>query len=459
MDQLTRSIRRVSDSLWMQMAGTAVITAAFMLLVYEAAPSLDLWWARPAALLFGGIFALAIVLIIAMHRFTVLELLGTAACVGCAIYARVALLPFESGDFTQYLLQWFRELGALSVKDALRTPIGNYNLPYIYYLTVLSRFKVESLVHIKAFSCLFDVIMAYAVMRLVMTEVEDRRLQLATYIIVLLLPTVMIDSAMWAQCDSVYTALCIISAFAAVRGRGRLCAISWTAAFCFKLQAVFILPALAAALFMGKVKPKHLLWIPAVYFASVLPALIAGRSVADCLNIYTNQVGYYKGLFFNAPTVWRFFGDAQIPALTNMSVYPALGALILFTLYAISAVKSIDDKKLISLFFVSALLAAFLLPRMHERYFYMAEVLSIAYFMCDRRKWYVPAVLTTASLASYMEYFLVYSMSSYEEYAARTVGIKPVYFAAAILVILAVEGRALFGGTVRKTEKSGVIPT
>ena len=298
----------------------------------------------------------------------------------------------------------------------------------------------------------FDVIMAYAVMRLVMTEVEDKRLQLAAYIIVLLSPTVMIDSAMWAQCDSVYTALCIISAFAAVKGRGRLCAISWTTAFCFKLQAVFILPALAAALFMGKVKPKHLLWTPAVYFVSILPALIAGRSLADCLNIYTNQVGYYKGLFFNAPTVWRFFGDAQIPALTNMSVYPALGALILFTLYAISAVKAWTTKSLSASFFISALLAAFLLPRMHERYFYMAEVLSIAYFMCNRRKWYVPAVLTAASLSSYMEYFLVYSMSSYEEYAAKTVGIKPVYFAAAILVILAVEGRVLFGGTVRANE-------
>lgn len=452
MDQLTRSIRRISDSIWTQLTVAAVITAVFMLFVYKTAPSLDLWWARPAALLFSGIFALALVLVIAIRRFNALELLGTAACVGCAIYARVALLPFESGDFTQYLLQWFKELGSLSVKDALSTPIGNYNLPYIYYLTILSRFNAESLVHIKAFSCLFDVIMAYAVMRLVMTEVEDKRLQLAAYIIVLLSPTVMIDSAMWAQCDSVYTALCIISAFAAVRGRGRLCAISWTAAFCFKLQAVFILPALAAALFMGKVKPKHLLWIPAVYFISILPALIAGRSLADCLNIYTNQVGYYKGLFFNAPTVWRFFGDAQIPELTNMSVYPAMGALILFTLYAISAVKSMDNNKLISLFFISALLAAFLLPRMHERYFYMAEVLSIAYFTCDRRKWYVPAILTAASLSSYMEYFLVYSMSSYEEYMAKTVGIKPVYFAAAILVILAMEGRALFGGTVRTSE-------
>lgn len=452
MEQLTRGIKRVSDSLWTQLAGAAVITAVFMLFIYKTAPSLELWWARPTALLFGGIFALAMLLVIALRRFNALELLGTAACVGCAIYARVALVPFESGDFTQYLLQWFKELGALSFKDALSTPIGNYNLPYVYYLAILSRFKVESLVHIKAFSCFFDVIMAYAVMRLVMTEVEDRRLQLAAYIIVLLTPTVMIDSAMWAQCDAVYTSLCIISALAAVKGRGRLCAISWTAAFCFKLQAVFILPALAAALFMGKVKPKHLLWIPAVYLASILPALIAGRSLANCLNIYTNQVGYYKGLFFNAPTVWRFFGDAQISALTNMSVYPALGGLLLFTLYAVSAVKSMDNRKLIGLFFVSALLAAFLLPRMHERYFYMAEVLSIAYFMCDRRKWYVPAVLTTAALSSYMEYFLTYSMSSYEEYAAKTVGIKPVYFAAAILVILAAEGRALFGGTVKANE-------
>ena len=344
MNRLTKGVRQAADKLWVQLAAAALITAAFMLFIYKTAPSLELWWARPAALLFGGIFALAMVLIIALRRFTALELLGTAACVGCAIYARVALLPFESGDFTQYLLPWVRELGALSVKDALSTPIGNYNLPYIYYLTILSRFNVESLVHIKAFSCFFDVIMAYAVMRLVMVCVEDRRLQLAAYIIVLLSPTIMIDSAMWAQCDSVYTALCIISVLAAVKGRGRLCAISWTAAFCFKLQAVFVLPALAVALFMGKIRPKYLLWIPAVYFISILPALIAGRGIAGCLNIYTNQVGYYKGLFFNAPTVWRLFGDAQIPELTNMSVYPALGALILFTLYAISTTTGMDDR-------------------------------------------------------------------------------------------------------------------
>ena len=276
--------------------------------------------------------------------------------------------------------------------------------------------------------------------------------RMGVFFTVLMLPTVFLNGALWAQCDSIYVALALLGIYCALDDRPVLSMVLAALSFGFKLQAVFILPALAAALFMGKVKPKHLLWIPAVYFVSILPALIAGRSLADCLNIYTNQVGYYKGLFFNAPTVWRFFGDAQIPALTNMSVYPALGALILFTLYAISAVKSVDDKKLISLFFISALLAAFLLPRMHERYFYMAEVLSIAYFMCNRRKWYVPAVLTAASLSSYMEYFLVYSMSSYEEYAAKTVGIKPVYFAAAILVILAVEGRVLFGGTVRANE-------
>lgn len=37
MDQLTKSIRRASDSAWMQLALTAVITAAFMLFIYKSA--------------------------------------------------------------------------------------------------------------------------------------------------------------------------------------------------------------------------------------------------------------------------------------------------------------------------------------------------------------------------------------------------------------------------------------
>lgn len=442
---------RVTGSILAQIVLTGISSIVFGMFVYKTAYSKNIWWPELAAGVFVVLFALSMILLIMQKRFDALELLGAAACLFCAIYARILLMPYQSGDYSVYLLPWTKQIGSMTVKEALSTPLGNYNLTYIYFLTLLSRMNIEILIGIKLFSCIFDVILAWGVMKLVMTEVEDKRLQLGAFIIVLLSPTIMINSAMWSQCDAVFCAFCILSTYAAIKGRGRMCAISWTVAFCFKLQAVFILPALAVALVMGKVKFKHLIWIPAVYFISLLPALLAGRSLWDCVSVYITQVDYYNSLFLNAPTVWRLFGDAQIPELTNMSVYLALGVIILFSLGVLSVSKKMDDSHLNTLFFLSALLAAYILPRMHERYFYLAEVFAILYFMRDRRKWYVPVTITAASLTNYMEYFLVYTMSSAEEYAEKTVGVNQVYFSIAILVILAVESREFFSGIWNET--------
>lgn len=443
--------RRISDRVWLQLLFAAAITALFGVFIKKTAPSVGVWWPEGAARLYAGLFALAMLLLISQRRFDAVQLLFAAACLCCALYARVALLPYESGDFEVYLSEWVRQFGEMSVKEALNVSVGNYNLPYIYYLIILSRFSVEKLLHIKTFSCFFDVVLAFAAMKLVMLDTEDRRLQLGAFLVVLLSPTVMMNSTLWSQCDSVYAAFCLIAIYAALSGRGRLCAISWTLGFCFKLQAVFVLPAMCAALFMGRVKPRHLLWIPAVYLASLIPALAAGRSLASCMSIYTNQIGQYKGLFINAPTVWCLFGNTRIEAISNMSVYLALGVLMIFTFCAVSFAPRLDNRRLLKLFFLSALLAAYILPRMHDRYFYVAEVLAIVYFMYDRRKWYVPAVLTLSSLTSYMEYFLQYSMTSAADYASQTNGIKMVVLSIMLFVTLAAEARSTFAELWKET--------
>lgn len=453
MKQINKANKFISDRLWAQLVLTAVGAAMLFAFIYKTSASNNIWWPFSVGAVFAVLFALGMLLIIAQRCYDGFELVGVAACLACAMYARALLIPYESGDYSVYLLPWTHQLGALPLKEALSTPIGNYNLPYIYFLTFLSRLDVEYLVFIKAFSCLFDVILAWAVLRLVSTEVDDRRLQLGAFVVVLLSPTVMINGAMWSQCDSVFTAFCVLSALAAVKGRGRACAICWTVAFCFKLQAVFVLPALAVALFMGKVKLRHLVWIPVVYLVSIVPALLSGRSFTDCVSIYSNQVDCYDQLFLNAPTVWRLFGNAKIPELTNMSVYLALGVLLLFSLYALSVSGEMDNRKLISLFLLSSLLAAYILPRMHERYFYLAEIFAIVYFVCNRKKWYVPVVLTAASLTNYMEYFLVYSMSSAQEYAEKTVGVNQVYFSIAILIVLGIECREFFTSLWSKTNR------
>lgn len=433
------------NSVWFQTAAALVIAVVFAAFIWKTCPAQNVPWPLETALIFGLLFVLAMLLLIFERRFDALELLAAAACVCCALYARVALLTYESGDYKLFLSQWTDSLAAMSFKNSLSTPVGNYNLPYVYFLAVLSRFDVSSLLYIKAFSCVFDVLLAYAVMKLVMQGVDDRRLELGTFFIVLLSPTVMMNSALWSQCDSVYVAFCVISALAAVQGRGRLCAISWTVAFCFKLQAVFILPALAVALFMGKVKIRHLLWIPAVYFISILPALLAGRGLKSCMGIYLSQTYEHTALFLNAPSVWALFGDNQIPEMRTMALFASFGVILAFTLCALAVRDEITDRKLVALFFLSSLFVPFMLPKMHERYFYMAEIFAIVYFMYDRKKWYVPVTITFASLTIYMIYFAVW------DDRAKTNGLSITWLALAFLVILAVECRSFFKELWRKT--------
>lgn len=48
----------------------------------------------------------------------------------------------------------------------------------------------------------------------------------------------------------------------------------------------------------------------------------------------------------------------------------------------------------------------FLLPEMHERYFYLADVLSILYAFYYPRRFYIPILVQFCSLFSYAPYFL-----------------------------------------------------
>ena len=410
----------------------AILSVGFGIFVILTAEKVNVDYPVLTALLFGGFYFLAQAMLISQDRFDAISLLMASACLACVMFARVSLLYFQSNDYKAFLSNWVKDLSELSVGEALRTPIGDYNLPYIYILLVFSRINVDPLISIKALSCLFDVVLAYYVMKLVMFGVEDRRLQIVSFILTLAAPTVMINSAQWSQCDAIYVSFCLISILAALNSRGRLCAIAWTVAFCFKLQAIFILPALGICLFKGKVKWRHLLWIPVIFFGSMLPAVIAGRSVSSCLGIYADQTQNYGFLFHNAPTIWRFFEGADFESFSVVSVFCAGAAVILFIYFCLTFLKKLEDRHLIKIFFLSAMLIPYLLPRMHERYFYMADILALIYFMYDRRKWYIPVTLILSSVIGYLFYF------------TEIVIIEQKYIAVLFLIILATETRELF---------------
>ncbi len=416
---------------------TAVLCVCFGIFVILTADKVNVYYPLPTAIIFGALLFLSIALVIAQNRFDTPALLIAAACLACVVFCRVCLLYYESRDYTAFLADWVKKFSAMSIKEALTEPIANYNMPYLYFLLIFSRLELSPIITIKALSCFFDVILAYYVMKTVSLVIEDRRLQLASYIVALGIPSVLMNSAQWAQCDSIYVAFCVISLYAAIKGDGRLCAISWTLSFCFKLQAIFALPALCVALFMGRVKPKHLLWIPVVFFATLIPAMVAGRSLGNCLSIYANQTQQYPSLYSNAPTIWQFFTGVDFEGYSNVTVFLAGTAVILFMFFTLTGVKSFKPEDLIRLFFISSLLVPFVLPRMHERYFYMADVMSFIYFMTNRKKWYIPVTVIISSVVGYIWYFTSEPNPGILIFDQR-------YLALALLAILATELYELF---------------
>lgn len=433
------SIGRKSPLLYSIAALLSVGFGGFVILTAE---KVNVYFPVPTALIFGGLFFLAQALLISQRRFDALSLFIAAACLACVMFSRVALLYFESNDYKAFLKLWVEKLGALPVKEALCESIGDYNLPYIYILLIFSRLNLDSMLCIKSLSCLFDVILAFYVLRIVSEGVKDRRLQLAAYILTLGIPTIMVNSAMWSQCDSIYVSFCLMAMLAAIQGRGRTCAITWTVAFCFKLQAIFILPALGIALFMGKIKPRHLLWIPAVFFISLIPALLAGRGLASCLSIYADQTQEYGYLFHNAPTIWHFFESADFESFSVLTVFTAGAAVILFMYFMLTFIKELKTEDFIVLFFLSSMLVPYVLPRMHERYFYMTDIMALIYFMYDRRKWYIPAATVISSAVGYIYYF------------NELIIFNQKYIAVIFFIILAMELREFFKRFWHKTPDS-----
>jgi Gpi18-like mannosyltransferase len=332
-------------------------------------------------------------------EFTTLLFILTASCVMLAI--RMACLDFVSPDYRDFLQSWTGQMRAASGVQALTQDIGDYNMPYLYVLTIIAKMPLHTLYPIKFFSIYFDFILAYYVMQISSLFFKSFTKQLAVFFAVLMLPTVIVNSAFWAQCDVVYAALAVASVYYGLTKRSALCMIMMALAFSFKLQTIFVLPFLIVLLMAGRINWKHLLYFPATFIATLLPAIAVGKPVLDTVSIYFEQTGQYPRLTLNAPSlyasIYQHFLGFSFKLFDKTAVCIAGTAVFIVLYYCWLKRKSLDTSALLLIAFLFALMVPFLLPRMHERYFYMADILSIGAFFVCRKRIFVPFVMVYVS--------------------------------------------------------------
>lgn len=327
-----------------------------------------------------------------------------------AMLLRCLLLDYESGDYQMFLEPWYETIRAGGGFAAISQPVGNYNVPYLYFIAFISYLDVPNLYLYKLFSIFLDVILAWGGLRLVRVLTGEKResvLPLVAFGVLLFLPTVVLNGSYWAQCDAIYGALVVHAVACVLEGKNKWSLVWLALAFSFKLQTVFIMPLWGVMWLGGRVKFRELFVFPGVYALTAVPALLLGKPLVDILSVYLGQMGENDRLTLNAPSVYQLLPSNAVydPELLAQVGIGAAG-LLAFAMLFVGAwkVKHLDNQLAMAVAMVLVVGIPFLLPHMHERYFYLADVLAVCWAAANLRRVPVAVLVCASSLASYAVY-------------------------------------------------------
>lgn len=362
-----------------------------------------------SGVVFGAIFAVSYaVQLRAGRKLPVYMHVLLAVLTGLVLLSKISLLDYVSDDYDIFLSNWIYEYSQMGWKEGLGRYIGSdYTPPYLYLLQIISRVKDYPPQYlVKAISIAFDVLMAYAIMKLASLKVKGEGAQLMIFHIASLLPTVVFNGAYWGQCDVIYTSLCLMALYMGMRGRSARSMIFFGLALSFKLQMVFFLPVLLPLWLQKKIKLSHLWLIPAAYMVMMIPALWGGKSMHHVLTVYLQQAGQYNFISMNAPNWYQMLPDMGSELLYNMfgPMAMALGFACVIAMCALVTVYrdrlNVDSTLLACLLMLSGI--PYFLPKMHERYTFGADVLSlVAAAYLPGRRFLLPLCFGFASYVAY----------------------------------------------------------
>ena len=323
------------------------------------------------------------------------------------LLVRVFFLDKTTNDFLDCLFPWVKSYSELSFKDFLLSNISNYNFSYLYILFFISKISVIfSFYLIKLVSISFDIFLALIVGQIANLTKFGKKWGWFIILLILALPTIWLNSAAWGQCDVFYTTFVFVGLFLFFKKRFSWSMLCFGLALSFKLQAIFIFPVILIFLCKSDLKIKNIIFLILGFLLPMIPPLIAGRGLVATFNIYLNQVLISEPgneMTYNAPNIWSVM-NIQYDDFWKIVIWITITIVSVITFYICTKKNKPSNGDYIKYIFMFSIIVPYLLPKMHERYFYMAEVMSILYWAFNPKKWYFPLILQICSLSNYSNY-------------------------------------------------------
>lgn len=318
---------------------------------------------------------------------------------------RVILRVVITDDWLMYWDPWISDLKEMGF-SYLATDRYDYTPTFLYILWAISRLPINPMTAYKGLHCVLDFVAAGILGKMIWKVTGSKRKGILSYGLFLIVPTIWANSALWAQCDIIFMTFLLLCFYYLFEDRPCKAMFFYGMAFVFKLQSLFIFPFLVILWVNKKVDLKHFLWIPALYFLSIVPAWIAGRPLMDLINIYMAQGAQdVWSLSIKWPNIYQIIGNQFfLHEYASAGTWLILGILMII-LYAMAQKRyRITNEFIVQMALFFAILTPWFLPHMHERYGCVADILAIIYAMMNTKKFYFPLVQILVSFNSYMAY-------------------------------------------------------
>ncbi|MCW3476608.1 hypothetical protein [Limobrevibacterium gyesilva] len=362
--------------------------------------------------------------------------LARSVCLGLlSLISPVVLLVFldaANGDLDGYVVPWMQHILAAGRIGAFAERFSDYTPPYLYLLSLASLghtvLPLRLLVRLISLAGMLGT--AWLAFDIARIAGRGRSEAWIAGLLAFNLPTVALNALGWGQSDIIYTAFLLAFARGVLLGRPALAMAMFGVALSFKLQSIFIAPFIAYLFLTRFVRVRHVLIVPAVYVAAMAPAALAGWGLFDLAAVYPRQYLWHDDLAVTAPNLYLWIDGFLLqgrPRVTAVLVVVALAVGVLASLWLlwlfVRQGRVRDPGMLLMMMTVTLALEPYVLPKIHERYFFPADVFACVLMVLRPRMWPVAVLFQLGSGLAYMPFLFGLHSLVYAGSIATTAGL------------------------------------
>ena len=335
-----------------------------------------------------------------------------------AVMARFLVAPYPTKDVTGYIFKWMKEIREVGLGQ-FYTIDADYSPLYLFMVGILSRFPMGTEITLGSHTypqnwmlllkgCYFtvDILNAAAVFLIIRHLTKSRQKAAVGYIAALMLPVQFINSAIWGNSDCIYVCFLLYSLYFALRGKSCPAFLLFGFALANKLQAVFLAPFLVYLILQRKIRLTAVIYVPIAVLASFLPAYICGAGFTEPFLFYQRQMQGYSKLTLGCANFWQLFAfrDYATGIISHGATIFAL--LMIGGFFAILWLRNLQPtgENLLNTAVFLIGVTVFFLPHMHERYFYLLDVLVMVYAITTGRRYFLIPMMQLSSGIAYYHY-------------------------------------------------------